>query len=59
LVFNFKKDQFKSDTEYAIKSIEDLIGAKINAYRAPGFSIPKENPWAFEVLIENGIEYDS
>lgn len=39
--------------------LEDLIGAKVRAYRAPGFSITAENPWAFSELVEAGIESDS
>jgi polysaccharide deacetylase family protein (PEP-CTERM system associated) len=58
LVFRFNKLQFSKDTETAIKRIEDLTGDKINLYRAPGFSITEKNPWAFEVLAENGIEFD-
>lgn len=58
LIFNFNKSQFKEDTVTAIKSIEDVIGNKINLYRAPAFSITEKNPWAFEVLAENNIEYD-
>lgn len=30
----------------------------MRSFRAPAFSIGKDNDWAFEVLVENGIEYD-
>ena len=33
---------------------------KLNiAYRAPGFSIKESNLWAFDVMAEEGIKYDS
>lgn len=58
LVFRLNKTRFKSDTEKAIKSIEDITGKGVNSYRAPGFSITENNLWAFEVLVESKIEYD-
>lgn len=50
--------EFRKDTEMAINSIEDVINDKIKMYRAPAFSITERNTWAFDVLIENGIEID-
>lgn len=58
LAFRFTPGQFKADTDKARKLIEDVIGKKINAFRAPGFSITKNNLWALEVLIELGFTYD-
>jgi polysaccharide deacetylase family protein (PEP-CTERM system associated) len=54
----FDRKSFFTDTEKAKKRIEDLIGEKINAFRAPGFSITENNTWALEVLTELGFEYD-
>jgi peptidoglycan-N-acetylglucosamine deacetylase len=59
LVYRQNKKQFWQDTQIAIKSIEDITGDKINMFRAPAFSINRETRWAFEVLAEFGIEYDS
>ena len=58
LAFRFDRKGFAEDTKKATILIEDLIGEKINAYRAPGFSITEKNVWAFEVLAEFGFEYD-
>jgi polysaccharide deacetylase family protein (PEP-CTERM system associated) len=58
LSFRLNRRAFKNDTEKAKKQIEDLIGEKVNAFRAPGFSITENNAWAFEVLTELGFEYD-
>jgi len=58
LSFRFDRDGFKQDTIKSKNLIEDLIGNPINAFRAPGFSITKDNLWAFEVLVELGFEYD-
>jgi len=50
---------YKEDLSRCIKSLEDITGKKVVSYRAPGFSFKKENIWAFEVLHELGIKYDS
>jgi polysaccharide deacetylase family protein (PEP-CTERM system associated) len=52
-------EQFRQDLTRSIAVLEDLVGTKVRAYRAPGFSITPQNPWAFTVLAENGIEIDS
>ena len=54
----FTPKSFRADTEKAKSLIEDAIGAKVECFRAPGFSITKNNIWAFEVLGELGIKYD-
>jgi len=58
LAYEQNREQFKKDLERSIKSIEDVIGKKVRIYRAPGFSIKKENRWAFEELAKLGIEID-
>lgn len=59
LVTDLDPKQFKDDTGLAIDSLQQLVGKKVNMYRAPAFSITENNKWALEVLIECGIEYDS
>ena len=54
----FTYEQLFNDTKLAIESIENVIGDKVTAYRAPAFSITESNKWAFDVLLQNGIEFD-
>ena len=58
LAFRLDEKGFRKDTEKSKKLLEDLIGREVDAYRAPGFSITKNNTWAFEVLSELGFLYD-
>ena len=58
LAFRFTKEQFIEDTLKSKYLIEDIIGEKVNAFRAPGFSITENNIWALEALSEMGFEYD-
>ena len=50
--------EIKEDTYKALNAIEDCIGQKVTAYRAPAFSITRENCWILSVLAEAGILYD-
>jgi polysaccharide deacetylase family protein (PEP-CTERM system associated) len=60
LVYELTPAQFREDTRVALDRIESVIGRKVTAYRAPGFSFTKETmPWAFETLIDLGITSDS
>lgn len=58
LSFRFTPEEFKSDTFKAKKLIEDIIGKEVNAFRAPGFSITRNNLWALDILIQLGFKYD-
>lgn len=55
----FNKETFSEDTYKAMSLLEDVLGEKVECFRAPGFSITHSNPWAFEVLCELGFKYDS
>ena len=59
LAYKQDRQTFYSDVEKSIKTLEDCIGKKVTSFRAPGFSITKNNKWAFEVIHELGITKDS
>lgn len=58
LVYSQTPEVFKKDVEHSIKTLEDLSGKKVKYFRAPGFSITEQTKWAFEILVELGIEID-
>ena len=58
LSFRFDRDAFRADTEKAKDLIEDVVGKKVDAFRAPGFSITQNNTWALEILADLGFKYD-
>jgi perosamine synthetase len=51
--------EFRDDVRRAKQCIEDVIGEPIVGYRAPNFSIGREQGWAFQILLEEGFRYDS
>ncbi|HET8804237.1 MAG TPA: polysaccharide deacetylase family protein [Aequorivita sp.] len=59
LAYTQNPQEFKSDVEHSIKTLQDLSGKKVKYFRAPGFSITEKNKWAFEILVDLGIEIDS
>ena len=52
-------DEFRTDVRAARQVIEDTVGARVRGFRAPSFSIDESSLWAFDVLLEEGFEYDS
>jgi peptidoglycan/xylan/chitin deacetylase (PgdA/CDA1 family) len=53
------RDEFRADVERAVVVIEQTTGRRPVAYRAPAFSINRRTPWAYEVLVDAGFQYDS
>lgn len=50
---------FKEDLSKSLDILGSIQGSKVKYFRAPGFSIIKNNLWAYEILIDQGIEIDS
>lgn len=51
--------EFREDTRTAKAILEDIIGEKIQGYRAPSWSITRNTLWALDILREEGFSYDS
>ena len=52
-------EEFKEDVSKTKKILEDLGGVEVKGYRAPSFSIGRQNLWAFDTLLETGYRYSS
>ena len=59
LIWQQTPAQFREDLHASVCRLEDITGQKVNAFRAPGFSIRPGEAWAFEILAEEGISLDS
>ena len=53
------RSEFQDDLARALEVITSTAGKTPVAYRAPAFSITRATPWAYDVLAEAGIAYDS
>lgn len=58
-VYRQSPRQFRADIQRAKHCIEDIVGQPVVGYRAPNFSIGPTQTWAYEVLAEEGFQYDS
>ncbi len=54
IVGDLSRTQFRDDIRAAKAAIEDATGRPVFGYRAPGFSITRDTPWAFDEIIEAG-----
>tara|TARA_Y100000589_G_scaffold326011_1_gene364987 strand:+ start:4096 stop:4947 length:852 start_codon:yes stop_codon:yes gene_type:complete len=59
LAYEQDRKTFYDDVKKSIQTLEDCTGKKVSSFRAPGFSITKNNKWSFEILHELGITKDS
>jgi polysaccharide deacetylase family protein (PEP-CTERM system associated) len=59
LVYDQTPDEFRADLCRARDVLQDVLGEKVSAYRAPSFSITARSVWALDVLLEEGFAFDS
>jgi len=59
LVYEQTPEEFRADLRASVDAIATACGVRPIAYRAPGFSITPNTPWAFEVLLEEGFKIDA
>ena len=59
LVYRQTPQEFREDLRRSIGVIEEIIQEKVWGYRAPYWTITKDSYWAIDILIEEGLRYDS
>ncbi len=55
----FHPREFRDDLRRSIDTLEDIVGEKVRGYRAPFFSMMPAQCWAWEVMLDCGLDYDS
>lgn len=59
-VYELAPEVFREDIERSIRVIRDAVpDADVRGFRAPSFSITEGAEWAFDVLLDLGVEYDA
>jgi len=53
------REGFEEDLKKALRVTRPLVRQDIMGFRAPSFSITRDTLWAVDVLVRNGIRYDS
>jgi polysaccharide deacetylase family protein (PEP-CTERM system associated) len=51
--------EFRESLRRSKAVLEDVSGTRVRGFRAPSFSIVPGVEWAFDVLLDEGYEYDS
>jgi polysaccharide deacetylase family protein (PEP-CTERM system associated) len=59
LVSSLTPSEFRRELRDAKPLLEDLSGQPVVGFRAPNFSIGKNERWALSILLEQGFAYDS
>jgi polysaccharide deacetylase family protein (PEP-CTERM system associated) len=59
LVYRQTPEQFAAETRESKELLEDIIGGKVQGYRAASWSITRQSLWALDIIHELGFEYDS
>lgn len=59
LAWQQSRTQFRRDVVHSKHLLEDLGGAAVIGYRAPGFSVSIDNRWIFDTLFRSGYRYSS
>jgi polysaccharide deacetylase family protein (PEP-CTERM system associated) len=59
LVYKLGPEKFREDVVRGKRLLEDCAGRRIRGFRAASYSIVPETPWALDILVEEGFEYDS
>lgn len=58
-LFAMSRSELRAELVRGKKTVEDATGTAVTAFRAPDFSIGRENLWAFEVVAGVGFDVDS
>ena len=58
-IYRQSVSQFREETKRSKKALEDIIGKRVNGYRAASYSITQKSLWALDILREEGFIYDS
>tara|TARA_A100001015_G_scaffold48648_1_gene53757 strand:- start:867 stop:1724 length:858 start_codon:yes stop_codon:yes gene_type:complete len=58
LVHEHSPKSFAADLTRSKQILEDISGVEVTAFRAPGFSITSECPWAFDEILSAGYSVD-
>jgi polysaccharide deacetylase family protein (PEP-CTERM system associated) len=59
LIYEQTPQQFRVDLRLSRLVLEDIVGERVTAYRAPSFSITRRSLWALDILLEEGFLFDS
>jgi polysaccharide deacetylase family protein (PEP-CTERM system associated) len=58
-VYKMAPEEFRRELRLSIDILESITKQKVLGHRAPAWSITKDSLWALDILLEEGLAYDS
>lgn len=58
-IFDMTPEEFEKDLLQCKVAVEEAAGKKVLGYRAPEWSLKKDNLWALDILKKHGFSYDA
>ena len=58
-VYHLSREEFVEDVHASVQTLQSISGRKVLGFRAPGFTLTEACPWAFDVLLDEGLSYDA
>jgi polysaccharide deacetylase family protein (PEP-CTERM system associated) len=58
-VTSMEPEAFRDDIRRSKALLEDICGREVRGYRAPSYSIGRDNLWALDELAQSGFHYSS
>ena len=59
LAYQLGAERFRADVRRAKEVLEDCVSTPVIGFRAASYSIVAATPWAHNILVEEGFQYDS
>jgi polysaccharide deacetylase family protein (PEP-CTERM system associated) len=59
LLYRQGPERFAEDLRRSLEVLRERTGQPIAGYRAPSYSVTRRSLWAYEVLADQGLAYDS
>lgn len=59
IVYSLTPQQFRADLRRNIEVLSSLTGKLVQGFRAPSYTITPKSLWALDILVEEGLIYDS
>jgi polysaccharide deacetylase family protein (PEP-CTERM system associated) len=59
LVYSQSREEFRDDVKKSLDILQSITNHPVQGYRAPSWSISKDTPWAYEVLVKLGLTYNA
>ncbi len=58
-IYRHTPDSFREDLNKSIEILQKITGQAVLGFRAPNFSLIEQTMWAVDILVDEGIKYDS